>query len=245
MESHSNVAEELEVVRHEQYYFSLITFRVENCLFKLPRHFVEQSEVFQGMYAVAQADTKEGTCDEHPIYLPQTSRKDFEAFLKVAIPTSEGGPRKALPCEDWQAVLELAHKWDFKNTRQLAIEALDNLSMDLVEKITVIQKYDIKDWACAAYETLVAREEALTAKEMKSLGFEFTSKMAEAREKLMKKKINESGNALSQWYCSPCGFHNYSRDSCEDCGLSKPSIDELTVIRGVIHEVFGDPICIL
>ncbi|TDL18194.1 hypothetical protein BD410DRAFT_831033 [Rickenella mellea] len=255
MDSYHGVSEklDLDVVRHGQYYFSLITFQVENCLFKLPRHFFEQSDVFQGMYTIAQADTDEGTCDQHPIYLALTKREDFEAFLKVALPIWLPGhqvSQTVLSLQEWLGVLELAHKWEFKNVRQTAIETLDKHPLDVVQKIKLIQKYEIKEWTYAAYKTMLVRESALTAHEMKSLGFEFSSKIADAREKLMKKKINDAarGNNSSNWYCSSCGGTNhlgYSECQYLDCRQPKPSTDDPNVIHGVIHEVFGDPIWIL
>ncbi|TDL18191.1 hypothetical protein BD410DRAFT_753467 [Rickenella mellea] len=257
MDSPHGVAEESSVVRHEQYYFSFIVFRIENCLFKLPRHFVEQSEVFQGMCDVAQADTEEGTCDQRPIHLAQTKWKDFEAFLKVALPTTEGGAHNdtTLSCEEWLAVLELAHKYNFKNTRQLAITALNNHPMEEIKKITIIKKYEIEEWASAAYEKLMVRDCSLTHDEMELLGLKLSSKMADAREKFMMLRgaaIMRSGQS-QYWYCeySGCkkGPQNLQQFACPHCNQNRSTLPrtptDQTAIREVIRVVFGDPVTIL
>ncbi|TDL18190.1 hypothetical protein BD410DRAFT_705826, partial [Rickenella mellea] len=92
------------------------------------------------------------------------------------------GAKSVLWLFEWLAVLKFADKWCFESIRRLAIEEIDKQRMDEVEKITLIQEYDIKEWACATYGKPAIRQSPLTPDEMKLLGFEFSPKIADARE---------------------------------------------------------------
>ncbi|TDL14616.1 hypothetical protein BD410DRAFT_707680, partial [Rickenella mellea] len=160
--------------------------QVENCLFKLPRHYFEQSEAFEGMFALPPTDIQEGTSNENPIRLEGTKSWDFAAFLKVIYDRENGGVRDldSITLQELLAALELAHKWGFKKVLQRAIKATEEFSMDEVERIRITHKYGINEWAGPTYEKLLLRENPLTADEMGSLGLEFSSKMWAARERL-------------------------------------------------------------
>ncbi|TDL14615.1 hypothetical protein BD410DRAFT_733806, partial [Rickenella mellea] len=215
---------------------------VEDCLFKLPRESFEQSETFRGMFALPPTDVEEGTSDANPIRLEGVKSCDFVAFLKVLIPMAKEGATETLSLHEWLAALELAHKWEFKNTRQRAIEAIDELPMREVEKIQIIQKYGINEWTCPTYEKLLLREHPLTAHEMKSLGYEFSSKMAAARERLVVASHNKNGwRCYSELLCRICRRTINPPDSCP-CGHSLRSCIPTSP---VIREIFGDPVVIL
>ncbi|TDL14613.1 hypothetical protein BD410DRAFT_733814 [Rickenella mellea] len=231
--------------RHEKYYFSYLVFLVEDCLFNLPRHYFEQSEAFQGMFSMPPSDRREGTSDDNPIVLDGTKLEDFEAFVKALVPMVEGGEKDVLSLQEWLAVLELAYKWDFENTRRIAIEAIAKFQMNEVDEINLTQKYGIVEWALSAYQKLMVRERPLSANEMKLLGFEFSSKMAEAREEYGKlSRSNDNQLTIHcEWYCNHCDRYNPPFQKCSICSALDPtSIARQSAIRGVIHAVFGDPV---
>lgn len=91
--------------------------------------------------------------------------------------------------EEWLSVLSLANMWGFTKIRQTAIEKLQNNNIDLVTKIELAHRYDIREWLFGAYLALGKRLEPLTVDEGARLGYDFALKMASVREQLLRDKI--------------------------------------------------------
>lgn len=91
--------------------------------------------------------------------------------------------------EEWLSVLSLANMWGFTKIRQTAIEKLQNNNIDLITKIELAHRYDIREWLFGAYLALGKRPEPLTVNEGARLGYDFALKMASVREQLLRDKI--------------------------------------------------------
>jgi hypothetical protein len=65
---------------------------VENKLFRVPKAIFEQSEAFQDMFSVPQAENEavEGSDDEHPLVLEGYLAHDFKQLLRVLLPLYVG-----------------------------------------------------------------------------------------------------------------------------------------------------------
>ncbi|KAI5120655.1 hypothetical protein M0805_007992 [Coniferiporia weirii] len=74
-----------EFVRDKTYYFDLVTFEVENCLFRVSRqNFLKQFHVFRDMFALPpgdQSDSLEGSSDNKPIRLEGVDKASFNLLL--------------------------------------------------------------------------------------------------------------------------------------------------------------------
>ena len=79
--------------------------------------------------------------------------------------------------------------WGFTKIRQAAIDKLQNRDIDLITKIEIAHKFDIREWLYSAYLTLGKRDDPLTVEEGSRLGFDFALKMAQVRERLLRDKI--------------------------------------------------------
>ena len=91
--------------------------------------------------------------------------------------------------QEWLSVLRLASMWDFLKIRQTAIEKLQARPLDLITKIELAHKYEIREWLFGAYLALGKRVDPLTVEEGHRLGFDFAIKMASVREQLLRDKI--------------------------------------------------------
>lgn len=94
---------------------------------------------------------------------------------------------------EWLSVLDLANMWGFQKIRQTAIEKLQNNNIDLITKIELAHRYDIREWLYSSYLALGKREEPLTVDEGARLGYDFAIKMGQVRERLLKDKIAHPG----------------------------------------------------
>ncbi|EJC98678.1 uncharacterized protein FOMMEDRAFT_143095 [Fomitiporia mediterranea MF3/22] len=179
------------VTRDEVFYFDMTIFQVEDYLFKVPRRpFEDQSDIFRSMFLLPQGQSKlvEGMSDENPLVLEGISKKDFRAFLQVLLPPTFGEDMDYSE-EEWLSVLSLSNMWGFTRIRQTAIEKLQNNSIDLITKIELAHKYDIREWLFGAYLALGKRAEPLSVGEGARLGYDFALKMATVREQLLRDKI--------------------------------------------------------
>lgn len=100
--------------------------------------------------------------------------------------------------QEWLSVLRLASMWDFLKIRQTAIEKLQARSLDLITKIELAHKYEIREWLFGAYLALGKRLEPLSVGEGQRLGFDFAIKMASVREQLLRDKIAHPNAYRSQ-----------------------------------------------
>ena len=94
---------------------------------------------------------------------------------------------------EWLSVLHLAHMWGFMKIRQASIEQLQNDKTDLITRIELAHRYDIREWLFTSYVELGKRPEPISVDEAKRLGYEFAIKMAQVREMLYKDKIDHPG----------------------------------------------------
>ncbi|TDL18868.1 hypothetical protein BD410DRAFT_774612 [Rickenella mellea] len=204
-----------ETIEHSVYYFSLVVFLVDGKLFKVPRiFFEEQSTVFRDWFMLPPGGENseiipEGTSDKQPIRLEGVKKDDFAAFLKLLIPLK---PWETVDLQKKEliAALALSTMWEFKQIREVAILQLERLLSDVVERIILGQKYDVGAWILPAYTELAKRLLPPTVEEASRLGMEFTFKMIQAREKVIKARAHASG--LRDAKARPTGFALFSHD---------------------------------
>lgn len=67
----------------------ILVWQVEGCLFKVPKyHFVRSAEIFPVSLDHPQEEVlnAEGYSEESPIFLPDTTKVDFENLMKILYP---------------------------------------------------------------------------------------------------------------------------------------------------------------
>ncbi|KAI5117708.1 hypothetical protein M0805_003197 [Coniferiporia weirii] len=159
--------------KDNRYYYSLITFQIEDCLFRVPPNaFQEQSQIFRDMFSIP-TDGKEGNSDDNPIYLAAVETDAFHDFLELLYPQPRREGLDNLAQEAWSS-----SRW---------IKILD---LARFYKIEVARKHDIKHWYVPAYMALAKRDKPLDIVEADRLGYDFAVKMAQVRERRLIRGAN-------------------------------------------------------
>lgn len=175
---------------HEQFYFTLITFLVEDRLFRVPRDTLEsQSDVFRDLFLLpVEADKAEGYSDTSPIVLEGIMKEEFQSLMKVLYPmpltrsphSSDGLPTTL---EEWTGILKLSKMWSFTNVQEFAIQQMEPmLSMKPLDKVALAQDYGITEWLIPGLLQLARREEPIGLEDVRKLGLDTALKLADVRE---------------------------------------------------------------
>ncbi|KAJ7250486.1 hypothetical protein B0H12DRAFT_662676 [Mycena haematopus] len=191
--------------RDQNYYFENITFRVEDCIFNVPRyHFEHTSEIFASMLTLPPGNgvQAEGQSDQNPIVLEGISKVDFRALLKVLYPLSVRSILnidRLMTKDEWLSVLKLSTQWRFLEARALAITQLDRLNFGPVECVVLGRQYDIAAWLRKGYTGLLQRRWGyISPEDAKQIGWETAFRICEARETKLRTYTVRSGN---DWTC--------------------------------------------
>ncbi|KAG1842887.1 hypothetical protein DFJ58DRAFT_854871 [Suillus subalutaceus] len=100
--------------------------------------------------------------------------------------------------DNWLAILELSTRWQFLEMRKLAIEQLQNLKMDPVEKIAIYNKYDIdRSLLLPEYKHLCTREGQMSIEEGEKVGLLTVLAIHQARERAMTSAVANERRGLT------------------------------------------------
>ncbi|KAG1728073.1 hypothetical protein EDB19DRAFT_1747897 [Suillus lakei] len=175
---------------HEQFYFTFVTFLVEDCLFRVPRDTLEsQSDVFRDLFLLpVQADKAEGYSDTNPIVLEGILKEEFQSLMKVLYPMpftrlspSPGGVPGTL--EEWTGILKLSKMWSFTRVQEFAIQQMEPmLATRPLDKVALAQDYGVTEWLVPGLLQLARREEPVGLEDVRKLGLDTALKLADIRE---------------------------------------------------------------
>ncbi|KAG2033096.1 hypothetical protein BDR03DRAFT_1002257 [Suillus americanus] len=190
---------------HPEYYLKDgdITFHVQGTLFCVHRHFFErESQFFAKEFAKAP---KEGTSDSTAFRLDKVSATDFANFLWVWYSRSYRLDSKSK--DHWLTILDLSTTWQFPEMKQLAVDELQKLEIEPIEKITTYDRYNIdKSLLLPAYKLLCKRASRMSAEEGERLKMPTILGIHEARERALRSAA-ESG--LSELQACRAVTHSY------------------------------------
>ncbi|KAG1728897.1 hypothetical protein EDB19DRAFT_135768 [Suillus lakei] len=175
----------LRIEHHPEYYLpdGNITFLVENILFRVHRSFFErESQVF--IQELAQAP-QDGISDDSAFRVDEATSADFATLLWVWYSPQYRLDNKR--SDHWLVILELSMRWQFLEMKELAVDQLQNLKMDPVEKIAIYNKYEIdKSLLLPEYKHLCTREGQMSIEEGEKVGLLTVLAIHQARERAMK-----------------------------------------------------------
>ncbi|KAG2147814.1 uncharacterized protein EDB93DRAFT_1250329 [Suillus bovinus] len=181
--SHNGVS---PVHHHSDYYLKdgNITFLVEDTLFRVHRHFFEtESQFFMKEFELRAP--KEGTSDSSAFRLDKVTIADFAKFLWVWY--SPSYRRESKPKDHWLTILELSTIWQFPEMKKLAIDELQKLEIEPIEKITTYDKYQIdQSLLLPAYKLLCKRAGRMSIEEGEQLKLHTVLGIQEARERAIR-----------------------------------------------------------
>jgi hypothetical protein len=116
-----------------------------------------------------------------PLVLDDVTKAEFERLLWVFY-----NPKYSLydaNIEEWTSILKLAHQWDFKEVKELAIRGLESLQIPALQKVILYHEYKVdRNLLQAAYTALTVRDDPITLEEGRDLGLETVLQLARARE---------------------------------------------------------------
>ncbi|KAG2123617.1 hypothetical protein BD769DRAFT_1469530 [Suillus cothurnatus] len=186
--SHNGIS---QMHHHPEYYLKDgdVTFHVQGTLFCVHRYFFErESQFFAKEFARAP---KEGTSDSTAFRLDDVNAADFAKFLWVWYSRSYRCESK--PKDHWFTILELSTKWQFPEMKELAVDELQKLDIEPIEKITTYDRYNIdKSLLLPAYKHLCKRASRMSAEEGARLKMPTILGIHEARERAIRSAA-ESG----------------------------------------------------
>jgi hypothetical protein len=107
----------------------------------------------------------------------------------------------------WVSVLKLSTKWSMQAARSRAIEQLspqlEELTRgDVLEKVALARRYDVRKWLTEAYQTIANREAGITTAERDILGWEIAYGLIELRDVHRRLKISKNAEGKEQWALS-------------------------------------------
>lgn len=90
-----------------------------------------------------------------------------------------------LSVSDWTCVLSLAHNWEFKEVKKLAIRELQKQELGVIERIALYQTYDVDPtYLVPLYAIMCSRDEPPNDEEADALGSKTAIRVYRARERL-------------------------------------------------------------
>ncbi|KAG1741726.1 hypothetical protein EDB19DRAFT_1850935 [Suillus lakei] len=128
---------------------------------------------------------QEGTSDSSAFRLEKVTTADFEKLLWVWYSSSYR--REPKPKDHWLTILELSTTWQFPEMKKLAVDQLQNLDIEPIEKITTYDKYHIdKSLLLPAYKLLCKRAGRMSIEEGEQLKLHTVLGIQEARERAIR-----------------------------------------------------------
>ncbi|KAJ7736895.1 hypothetical protein B0H16DRAFT_1326413, partial [Mycena metata] len=176
----------LGLQRFEKYYIGGgdLFCIAENKLFRVHRYFFErESKFFKEQLAVPATPgaARMGTADDSAILLDNVRSADFAKLLWVFY-----NPKYSLydaTVEDWSTILELAHRWEFGEVKNLAIRELEKLAIPDIDRIILYHRFAVDElFLVPRYAALCERPELLTVEEGTRLGMATVIALSRARE---------------------------------------------------------------
>ncbi|KAF8627754.1 hypothetical protein AX17_006120 [Amanita inopinata Kibby_2008] len=159
---------------------------VGNVHFRIHSYFfTRESSKFRDSLSVpaTPGGGRKGTSPSNALVVENTSPEDFARFLWVFYDPHYS---RSTTVEHWIIILDLAHRWIFPEIKSLAIHALEELTVPLVERIGLYQKYQVpEDIVHPHYAALCARPQILTVSEIELLGTTTSVMIFSVREKVL------------------------------------------------------------
>ncbi|KAF8622961.1 hypothetical protein AX15_006633 [Amanita polypyramis BW_CC] len=159
-----------QTVRHPKYYLNGgdLHLLIRGQLFRVHGYFFgRDSTKFLPVSSCGHASPG-GDSDKSPIIVDVDPTK-FEKLLWVFY-----NPTYSLydaSVDDWTDILELSHKWEFTQAKQLAIRELEKLTMPTAERIALYQKFNVDcEFLVPLYAELCSRPDILSLEESKMIG---------------------------------------------------------------------------
>ncbi|KAF5312882.1 hypothetical protein D9619_003651 [Psilocybe cf. subviscida] len=152
----NTIIDRIEAIPAEEVQFSsfwnldTVIIKVESTLFNVPRQVLDvPGTTFADMFSIPLAGDKtlEGQSKTNPIILDSSfSAHDFDAFLRMLLSPIKN---PVSGYDEFLGVLRLAHKWNYDEIREKAIQALTPLikgSEHAATKVHLGKQFLVQEW---------------------------------------------------------------------------------------------------
>jgi len=173
------------VTKHDLYYIpgADLCLLVENVQFRVHRFFFERDSAYFIRKLAAPASPglqPQGTADSNAILLEDVTADHFAKFLWVFY-----NPLYSLydaPTSDWEIILDLAVRWEFREIKNLAVRELEKKEIPDSKRIKLYHANKVdRNILIPRYAALCEREAHLTLEEGQDIGMETVLMIAAGR----------------------------------------------------------------
>ncbi|KAF6752777.1 hypothetical protein DFP72DRAFT_903584 [Ephemerocybe angulata] len=193
---------------HEDYRWTLITLKVQDKVYRVPRHgFTRYSGIFETMFTLPQGDdSTEGRSDDNPIILPSCTTEEFESLLSVLYPTAPHLQPTILSKEQWIHILKVSTLWDMEEVRALSIKEILAMNPAAIEKVTLAREFKIPAWLLEGYlEIIKSWGNVGYLDDIGSgLGWESAARLADMARNYSLKRRETVNATVPGAYCNHC-----------------------------------------
>jgi len=189
---------QVEILRKRPFHFedSQVVLQVERNTYRIHRYFlVRESLFFRDLFSLPQSgDAKfvEGSDDEHPITLPDTTASEFEGLLRFLYFGMHDDNSPTL--NDWMAILSISTRFIFDKVRERAIKEIATHldQMDPFELIELTIKHDVHQWLKPACVKIVTRTDLISHAEALKVPSPIAVMLMRSREQYLKNRSDPS-----------------------------------------------------
>ncbi|KAF5318684.1 hypothetical protein D9619_010679 [Psilocybe cf. subviscida] len=225
--SDKNETRSNSIVFDDFFNFELIYLNVDDVIFTAHKEwFMEPGCCFKHLFSMPVQDPSniEGSRPETPLVLNGTTTTDFRSFLCALYPQA----RPNAKYEEWIGALRLATRWDFVNTRNKSISAL-NLIIGLrpsYDKVNAGIEFRVANWLKEGLQELVQKDnldpDTLTS-EPYSLNWKTAARLLYAQVLYKRGEVMRSTLPMRQnMQCIACNVNygiSYGQTwCCRSCG---------------------------
>ena len=170
-----------------------------------------------GSLFAAHSQLWKGKIEDQGVYaqveLKDISTAELDAFLSVLYPSCVSTPsacpdhartffrsyhtQEERTLESWTHILRMAHLWEFRDIRLLAMDKLRDRAPP-VDRLVLARQYDIPSWVETARSELRARKDSLTLFEAQRLDIEDVVNIYSSREVALTRTIESMRESLEE-----------------------------------------------
>ncbi|KAG6908824.1 hypothetical protein DXG01_003177 [Tephrocybe rancida] len=177
-------AEPPPLIKDSIYFMDMLTFKVEDHLFRVPANHFTTSTFFAPY--LESSGIEEKKVRENIIELKDATPAEFRTLLKLIYPippylTPEYEPMM----NEWLSIMKLSTQWLMLDIRRKAIKAL-TLRDDVppADRVVLARKYSVDNWARCAYAELAQKASSMSQADITKIGLSSAIKVYNTRERV-------------------------------------------------------------
>ncbi|KAL1723240.1 hypothetical protein EV715DRAFT_191304 [Schizophyllum commune] len=219
MQSTDSASSITATTRSQKYYIEEgdLVVRVEDTLFRLHRYHIKRATQSDLLGSIDVSDMGIGRDDDAACILTDVQPEEFESLMWFFYDSGylwrSDVDRSTDIISTWRRILSLAKRFKMRQVAMVACHALGLLgAVSGIERIVLCAEHGLNaTWAREDSGRIIAREQPISAEELKLLGFKTGAKISNARETLAK--------GVTRARSTPCASSNLP--PCTSCGSSE------------------------